>query len=101
MAYSCADTGRINGLRFCRLRCAPARFGHLLRLRPQKNVLSESGGTSMRTKRRITPLLVPLFVIAAIAGPTGGRAAAAAAMFSGQATVINGQVAGMPVVLVD
>ncbi|HTD63921.1 MAG TPA: choice-of-anchor P family protein [Verrucomicrobiae bacterium] len=56
----------------------------------------------MRTKRRITPLLVPLFVIAAIAGPTGGRAAAAAAtMFSGQATVISGQVAGMPITLVD
>jgi hypothetical protein len=56
----------------------------------------------MKTHRCITPGLAVLFVVALIAGPTGGRAAAAAATtFSGQATVISGQVAGIPITLVD
>jgi hypothetical protein len=56
----------------------------------------------MKTQRPITSGLAVLFVIALVAGPTGGRAAAAAATtFSGQATVISGQVAGFPITLVD
>jgi hypothetical protein len=56
----------------------------------------------MNTHRPITPGLALLFVVALIAGPTGGRAdAAAATTFSGQATVISGQVAGIPITLVD
>ena len=56
----------------------------------------------MNTHRSITPGLALLFVVALIAGPTGGRAdAAAATTFSGQATVISGQVAGIPITLVD
>ncbi|TMC43299.1 MAG: hypothetical protein E6J23_10170 [Chloroflexi bacterium] len=56
----------------------------------------------MKTHRPITPGLTLLFLIALITGPNGGRAAAATATtFSGQATVISGQVAGIPVRLVD
>jgi len=56
----------------------------------------------MKTHRPITPGLTLLFLIALITGPNGGRAAAATATtFSGQATVISGQVAGIPVTFVD
>jgi hypothetical protein len=56
----------------------------------------------MKTHRPITSGLALLFVVALVAGPAGGRAAAAAATtFSGQATVISGQVAGVPITLVD
>lgn len=56
----------------------------------------------MKTYRPITTGFALVFLIALIAGPTGGRAAAAAATtFSGRATVISGQVAGIPVTLVD
>jgi len=56
----------------------------------------------MKIHRPITPGFVLLFVFALVAGPSAGRGAAAAATtFSGQATVISGQVAGIPVKLVD
>jgi hypothetical protein len=57
----------------------------------------------MNTHRPITTgFALLLFVIALMAGPTGGRAAAAAATtFSGRAAVVSGQVAGIPITLVD
>jgi hypothetical protein len=56
----------------------------------------------MKTDRPITTGFALLFLIALMAGPTGGRAiAASTTTFSGRATVISGQLAGIPVTLVD
>ncbi len=56
----------------------------------------------MKTHRPITSGIAFLFLVALTAGSSGGRAAAAAAtMFSGQATVLSGTVAGIPITLVD
>jgi hypothetical protein len=56
----------------------------------------------MKTHRPITTGLALLFFLALIVGSGGGSTAAASATtFSGQASVISGQVAGIPVNLVD
>ena len=56
----------------------------------------------MKTHRSITTGIALLFMLALTAGSSGGQAAAAAATtFSGRATVISGQVAGIPITLVD
>ena len=56
----------------------------------------------MKTHRSITTGIALLFMLALTAGSSGGHAAAAAATtFSGRATVISGQVAGMPITVVD
>lgn len=56
----------------------------------------------MKTHRPIKTGLTLLFTLALIAAPSESRTAAAAAtVFSGRATVISGQVAGIPITLVD
>jgi len=56
----------------------------------------------MKTHRTITYGLALLFAFGLVAGTSGRNAVATTATtFSGQATVVNGQVAGIPVKLVD
>lgn len=56
----------------------------------------------MKAHRPITSGLALLFVVGLIVGSSGGRTVAATATtFSGQGTVVSGQVAGIPITLVD
>jgi hypothetical protein len=55
----------------------------------------------VKIHRSITTGIALLFMLALTAGSSGHAAAAAATTFSGRATVVSGQVAGIPITLVD
>jgi hypothetical protein len=97
MAYSCADTGRNNGFRFCQLRVpAPISGIHRAGLRP-KTYSTKLEELSLKNHRPIQTGLALLFSIALIAGLSGSQKAVAAqaTTFSGRAFAAQATVLGI------
>src|SRR4029077_11814328 len=84
MPYSCADTGRNNGFRFCRFRTTAAVTGiHCADEAERRTRRNQED--PIEKPRPVRPLVTLLFLVGLIGGGSAGHSAAATATtFSGQ-----------------